>query len=1702
MSQIPKFGPEFLRIVRLDEGGWSDIYHAIWDRPNMEKTVVLKVLKPELRDNEECCKRFRNEGRVMKEFHHPNILPCLEVMQTEDGNDFLVLPYIAGTNLQKMTSLPEADLVPLAIDLCDSLAYMHGKKVFHRDIKPSNVLYDTDENRLWLLDFGISKLNGVLSSEEKTKVHHLFGTHKYRAPEVGEFWLKEKDEADFDESTWRCADIYSFGATLYAAITKEPPTYSERNRNQGLTNALRKKGISREFCRIIVKCLSIDRKKRYKSIEPIRAALWKLSAARAKAEANLNQVFSGLERAWLNGRPVVVLAGSGLSRDSGIPSSSEIHRYLDAVGQRRDAAKRLKKLGWPDRFELNAKLSDADQQRHSSKKDHSKSWLDKLWDLTGENAELRRRFLRRMIDGRRPSNAHRLIACLARRMNNWSVIWSTALDDLLREAFTDERLKPEVVEDFREELLPGPMGQVGRPVIVKLHGGVVGDPEPGLLTSRPNVGLVDKLLDSLFHDPSRAILLVLGYSGSDRRGRTLVSQFCKKFQGEDPCVYWLHRTPSPPAKMVEMLQNDDEIPPGTVHFQYYYDAEQFLHELYARLTSTHPMSRVPYHFLTHVPPHVLSRESSGSKKDEDQPKVQIYGRDSAAKGISSTAQGAPLVRHFSRHRLIWCDMEEILNVESLIATIHRVLVRNDPDVAPLVLFGTPSINEDYTINPDLINRIVETLRRERYLLVVDSLDALGSSHLTKHQDNESTSKLNNRELQKVLRFLEQLAKSQDRFGESRLVISDSEAIYQPLPEQGTPRRFTDVLIEDYAAQPLSSQSDSTLRFQWQYANLRAKECEQILQSKPSSDELVRAVWNAWRDEDGGGETTTRAIYVGSSDPSGPAPKLPGTRVFEGDGDMPGQEHDADAVDGYELGSAEDISTPEPLTGDALSAPFGCSPADLDRIVLAVSSAFRRPRSIVALRRLCAAVMRKWEASPCGDGKQFTGHFLEAIESTSKGGLDFNLSPDFRRPIDESLTRLTNFGLLVRQEGGFYWMNRVVRNTIYDELTKTNPVDTPSPALGDLHDLIAGYYFERAFQKSKDPSAFTEFLFHRLASIQFSRPKQLKHRLEDLGRALGRHRDHLLSTGHAEALTGWTAQIQNHFDRLREEQPQARELLERISRQLCDLEAEVLRQLGDLLGCVGVRLFQIETLRQQRTVYLSKDPEPEYLPSVTPRRKQGVLDLNRDEILSSLKGFNSSSLLTELNELVETVVANQAQFKEPHASNAYRLAHHVYDIAICAKSLRIKPKAVQQVFETLRRECNGLLEQSDLRESLRRRFRSISAGSAFRIADLATEQVSGWPPANHDDDKTQIRLALDMVQKGRATLEEYPGLEDPEDARVRCFLNTMGGRAAYLNDDFALAHELLDLAESAVLGWMKSGANRTSVGVCRLHRANSLMLNADYQLRTKTDQKSSDRPQGIDIELWHNARAKLEAARNSLVDAYEVLPSGRPNVWWWTWLCQLAAQWNHECFALCFDSNEEIHPLSQQPLRFDKLANGRAKHRYLSLDEPLTSALRAIHDGWACSRDDKRRREELQVLWWQLFICRVFQKLDLAEKFWGNSTKEFQESWPFAPTSTFSIADFLQGDWREENKRVGLENFADTQIEDSLRVVRTWDENQIIAWNDFAEERQRRYKNYEPNSHSLRDVLLTIEVKLLQDLKLITKPPTVKASRESKKPVQS
>ncbi len=203
-------GNRYEIIRKVGDGGMAFVYEAK-DRL-LNRTVAVKVLRPEFVDDEEFLGKFKREAEAVASLSHPNIVNVYDV--GEDGKvHYIVMEFIDGQNLKDIIknegTLDEYTALDITKQIAKALSAAHKKGIIHRDIKPHNILISNEDRIVKVADFGIAK---AVSNSTMTNIGSIIGSVHYFSPEQAK-----------GKYVTNNADLYSLGIVLYEMIIGKVP---------------------------------------------------------------------------------------------------------------------------------------------------------------------------------------------------------------------------------------------------------------------------------------------------------------------------------------------------------------------------------------------------------------------------------------------------------------------------------------------------------------------------------------------------------------------------------------------------------------------------------------------------------------------------------------------------------------------------------------------------------------------------------------------------------------------------------------------------------------------------------------------------------------------------------------------------------------------------------------------------------------------------------------------------------------------------------------------------------------------------------------------------------------------------------------------------------------------------------------------------------------------------------------------------------------------------------------------------------------------------------------------------------------------------------------------------------------------------------------------------------------------------------------
>jgi tetratricopeptide (TPR) repeat protein/tRNA A-37 threonylcarbamoyl transferase component Bud32 len=235
------------------------------------RRVAIKVLRPELAAAL-GAERFLREIETSAQLNHPHILTLIDSGQ-HDGLLYYVMPYFEGDSLrERLEREPQPPLdqvLRIAREVADALAYAHRLGVIHRDIKPENILLS--EGHAVIADFGIAEAIAEAGGARLTATGFIVGSPAYMSPE----------QASGERALDARSDIYALGCVLYEMLAGEAPhagdtaraVLARRFSQEPAPMKERRPDVPAPVAELVRRSLAIEPADRFSSAESMREAI-------------------------------------------------------------------------------------------------------------------------------------------------------------------------------------------------------------------------------------------------------------------------------------------------------------------------------------------------------------------------------------------------------------------------------------------------------------------------------------------------------------------------------------------------------------------------------------------------------------------------------------------------------------------------------------------------------------------------------------------------------------------------------------------------------------------------------------------------------------------------------------------------------------------------------------------------------------------------------------------------------------------------------------------------------------------------------------------------------------------------------------------------------------------------------------------------------------------------------------------------------------------------------------------------------------------------------------------------------------------------------------------------------------------------------------------------------------------------------------
>jgi len=306
----------------LGEGGMGAVYKAL-DK-EVERTVALKLIRPELASNPAILARFKQELLTASQVTHKNVIRIYDIAEAE-GVKFITMEFVEGDDLRRVLTdngkLPIERTVEIIRQVCLALEAAHGVGIIHRDLKPQNIMVDGKTGRILVMDFGLAR---TIGGDGMTQTGALLGTIEYMSP-----------EQSMGQPLDQRSDIFAVGLIFYELLVGKTPYRADtamasllrRNQERAVPAMELDSSIPKALSDIVAKCLERELENRYQNVQEILQDLDAFQGARPTLASISLPIQApvlpppkpALPWKWITvGALVVALVGGGWAFKSGV----------------------------------------------------------------------------------------------------------------------------------------------------------------------------------------------------------------------------------------------------------------------------------------------------------------------------------------------------------------------------------------------------------------------------------------------------------------------------------------------------------------------------------------------------------------------------------------------------------------------------------------------------------------------------------------------------------------------------------------------------------------------------------------------------------------------------------------------------------------------------------------------------------------------------------------------------------------------------------------------------------------------------------------------------------------------------------------------------------------------------------------------------------------------------------------------------------------------------------------------------------------------------------------------------------------------------------------------------------------------------------------------------------------------------------------
>ena len=188
-----KYQPRWTEIELLPD--WDEEFYDVYTAKKFGKWVMLKTLKPSLKDDPEMQAMLEKEFDVRYNLAHPNIVMINDLEEVPGIGLCIITDDVYGDSLAKLIKegkVTREHVNKLRHQLVEALEYIQDNHLAHHPLRPENIIFTENIGNLKLIDVGFDQRNSLTPRDTSEDIANY-----------GRVVKQVLDSVDFDDPALR-----------------------------------------------------------------------------------------------------------------------------------------------------------------------------------------------------------------------------------------------------------------------------------------------------------------------------------------------------------------------------------------------------------------------------------------------------------------------------------------------------------------------------------------------------------------------------------------------------------------------------------------------------------------------------------------------------------------------------------------------------------------------------------------------------------------------------------------------------------------------------------------------------------------------------------------------------------------------------------------------------------------------------------------------------------------------------------------------------------------------------------------------------------------------------------------------------------------------------------------------------------------------------------------------------------------------------------------------------------------------------------------------------------------------------------------------------------------------------------------------------------------------------------------------------------